>query len=129
MQAELLGARNSLKWYTGTAVQPAPLTVPIDDQNCVKCHQDVVQRNFNPKEQITVPGRRGGEREGDRNNHWYELLARWQAATPNAGTCVSCHSGHMTDGNTQNGFMNDQRVQEVCNACHQVLRKEGGGGG
>jgi len=128
MQAELLGARNALKWYTGTAVQPAVLTYPIGDENCLKCHPEVTQRNFSPKEQITVPGERGGEREDDRNNHWHEFLARWQVAAPNAATCVSCHSGHMTDGNPQNGFMNEQRVQEVCSACHQVLRKEGDGG-
>jgi predicted CXXCH cytochrome family protein len=127
MAAELLGARNAMKWYTGTAVQPAPLTVAIGDQNCLKCHQDVTQRNFSPKEQMTLPGGQGGGREGGRNNHWHEFLARWQAADPNAGTCVSCHSGHMTDGNPQNGFMNDQTVQAVCQACHQVLRTEGGG--
>ena len=132
MSAELMGARNALKWYTGTAVQPAVQTVPIGDQNCLKCHQDVTQRGFTPKEQISVPGRRGGfeggEREG-RNSHWHELLARWQATTPTAGTCVSCHSGHITDGTAQTGFMNSTTVQAECDACHQVLRREGEGEG
>jgi nitrate/TMAO reductase-like tetraheme cytochrome c subunit len=132
LQAELLGARNAFKWYTGTAVQPAVLTFPITDANCLKCHQNVTQLGFTPKEQITVPGRGGGEGggEGGRNNHWHEFLARWQAATPaTAGTCTSCHSGHPTSGTTQTGFMDSQAVQNTCNACHQVLRREGGGGG
>ena len=131
VQAELMGARNALKWYTATAVQPATLVFPIGDQNCLKCHQNVTQRGFTAKESLTVPGRAGGfggEREGGRNNHWHEFLARWQAADPNAGPCVSCHSGHATDGNTQNGSMKDQTVQNECNACHQVLRREEGGG-
>jgi len=128
MQAELLGARNAVKWYTGTAIQPAVLTFPIGDGNYLKCHQDVTQRNFTPKEQITVPTQGGeGGREGGRNNHWHEFLTRWQTAAPStAGSCTSCHGGHPTSGTTQTGFMDAQVVQQTCNACHQVLRREGG---
>jgi nitrate/TMAO reductase-like tetraheme cytochrome c subunit len=126
LQAELLGARNALKWYTGTAVQPAVLNYPIGDANCLKCHQDVTQRGFTPKEQIPVPGRGGGE--GGRNNHWHEFLTRWQTTTPaTAGTCTSCHGGHPTTGTAQSGFMDTQAVQNTCDACHQVLRREGNG--
>jgi nitrate/TMAO reductase-like tetraheme cytochrome c subunit len=127
LAAELLGARNAMKWYTGTAVQPAPLTVSINDENCLKCHQDVTQRNFSPKENLTAPGGRGEDDEDGRNNHWHVFLARWQAADPNAATCVSCHPGHTTDGSPQSGYMNTQTVQEVCQACHQNLGREGGG--
>ncbi|HMD87895.1 MAG TPA: NapC/NirT family cytochrome c, partial [Anaerolineaceae bacterium] len=128
IQAELLGAKNALKWYSGTAIQPAPLTVPITDENCLKCHQAVTQQGYTPQQQITVPGASSGEgeREG-RANHWHQFLSRWQAASPAAGTCTSCHSGHLTDGTAQTGFMNPQTVQDTCNACHQVLRREGGG--
>lgn len=125
MQAEMLGARNALAWYTHTAVQPARLTFPISDADCLKCHQDISQRGYIPKLQITIPEGSGGrEREG-RNNHWHELLARWQAASPTAGTCTSCHSGHSTDGNPQNGYMIDQVTRAQCDACHQVLRRGG----
>ena len=130
LQAELLGARNAVKWYTGTAVQPAVLNYPIGDANCLKCHQDVTQRGFTPKEQITVPGRGGGGDGGEkgRNNHWHEFLARWQTTTPaTAGACTSCHGGHPTTGTAQGGFMDTQAVQNTCNACHQVLRREGNG--
>jgi len=124
MGAELLGARNALAWYTHTAGQPAKQTVPIQDANCLKCHQDVVQRGYVPK--TTVQGlqeRRGGEEEGG-TNHWHERLAEWQAATPQAGTCTSCHSGHATDGTLATGFENTQTTQAVCESCHQTLRRE-----
>jgi nitrate/TMAO reductase-like tetraheme cytochrome c subunit len=126
MQAELLGARNAFKWYTGTAIQPAVMTYPIEDQNCLKCHQDVTQRGFAPKEQIAIPGlRQGGEGErGGRNNHWHQFMTRWQAATAAAGSCVSCHSGHTTSASPQSGFMNAQNVQATCDACHKAIRRE-----
>ena len=75
IQAELMGARNAFKWYTGTAVQPAVLTFPIGDGNCLKCHQQVTQQNFSPQEQITVPGgSNGGRGEQGRANHWHAYL-------------------------------------------------------
>jgi nitrate/TMAO reductase-like tetraheme cytochrome c subunit len=129
VQAELMGARNALKWYTGTAVQPAVLTFPIGDGNCLKCHQDVTSRGYTPKAQITLPGRGGREGGGEAgSNHWHEFLSRWQASSNTAGSCVSCHSGHAAGSTAANGFMNAQVVETQCEACHQVLRKEGEGG-
>ncbi len=101
--AIMMGARNAFHWYTNTAVQPAPLTVPIKDDNCLKCHQDVTG-------QVTV------------NNHFHGFLSRWQAVDPNAGGCVSCHAGHLTDGDSSAAFTNAARTDAVCNACHAVLR-------
>ena len=122
MQAELLGARNAFKWFTGTAVQPAVVIYPIGDQNCLKCHQTLTQRGFTPKEPLTIPGAVAGARQREgRNNHWHEFLTRWQAADANAGTCITCHSGHATDVNAQNGFMNNQNVQAACDACHRAI--------
>lgn len=106
MSAELLGAHNALAWYSGTAVQPAKLTVPITDDHCLKCH-----------EQVTTAG--------GFNNHFHEFLVRWQAVDPNAARCVSCHSGHATDGSAQTGFLNQANTEAVCQSCHSVL---GGGG-
>jgi predicted CXXCH cytochrome family protein len=103
IQAELLGARNAALWVSHTAVQPAPLTQPIRDEACLKCHQNV-----------TV-----GQ---GRNNHFHAFLARWQAADPHAGTCTSCHGGHSADSTADNRFVNVQ-ARAVCDACHKVLRK------
>lgn len=103
VSAELLGAHNALAFYTGTAIQPAILTNSISEDHCLKCHADInAQLNM--------------------NNHFHVFLARWQAADPNAATCVSCHSGHATDGDPQIGFLNRQATEKVCQACHVVLR-------
>jgi len=106
LSAILMGARNAAAWFSRTAVQPAPLTVPIKDGNCLKCHQDVTS-------QVTV------------NNHFHGFLSRWQAVDPNAATCVSCHPSHVTGGLADQAFIDQVRVETVCQDCHSVL---GGGG-
>ncbi len=125
MQAEMLGAKNAFKWYTGTAVQPAPNMGTVTDDHCLKCHQDVTQQRFTQKTSMTVPTASSGGRERfGRNNHWHSFMTRWQAADPNAGNCVTCHTGHSTDGDAQNGFLNAQQVQATCDACHRAIRRE-----
>jgi hypothetical protein len=124
ISAELMGAMNALKWYTGTATQPAVLLYPIGDENCLKCHADVVQQRFTPKESISLAGVTTSGRGEGRNGHWHQFLSRWQAATAAAGSCTSCHSGHASGGTAQSGFMTSQPVQQTCNACHQVLRRD-----
>ena len=124
LQAELMGARNAMLWFSGTAVQPAVLNYPISDQNCLKCHQNVIQKGFTAKEKITIPGgSSSGRQRFGRANHWHEFLTRWQTADPKAGTCVGCHSGHATTVNVKNGFLNDQTVLAACDACHRAIRK------
>ena len=103
-----LGAHNALAWYTHAAVQPAKLTVPIDDANCLKCHA-----------QVTAS--RG------RSNHFHYFLARWQAVDPNAATCVTCHAGHVTDGDASIAFLNQQHTEAVCQACHNAVGEGGEG--
>ncbi len=105
ISAELMGAHNALAWFTKTAVQPAVLSKPIADANCLKCHSDV------------TAGR-------GRNNHFHAFLARWQSRDPNAATCVSCHSSHTTDGDAQQ-FLNQARTEAVCQACHTALGEGG----
>jgi hypothetical protein len=105
VQAELLGAHNALAWYTGTAVQPAKLTKPIADENCVKCHSDI-------------------SAERTMQNHFHYFLPEWQKRDPNAAKCVTCHEGHSTDGRTDIAWLNEQRTLPVCQGCHNVL---GGG--
>ena len=124
--AELMGARNALLYYTGTAKQPATLTVPIGDANCTKCHADVTQQGFRAKEQITVPGGNGGRERTGRNNHWHQFLSRWQTAVAGVGTCTSCHNGHATGGTAQGGFLVSQTVQAQCDACHKAIRRDDG---
>lgn len=124
MQAELVGARNATTWYLHIATQPAPLIFPIQDANCLKCHQDVTQQGFIPKESATIPSSgESGRGETGRNNHWHQFLARWQAADPNASGCTSCHSGHSTSSGAQTGFQDAPTTNNLCDACHRVLRR------
>ena len=102
VSAELLGAHNALAFYTGTAVQPAKQTSPIGDTNCLKCHTKV------------LTGR-------DMNNHFHFFLLRWQARDPAAATCVSCHTGHATDGQANIAFLSQSHTVPVCDACHRAL--------
>ncbi len=139
MSAELMGAHNAFLWFTGTAVQPAVVNTPISNDNCLKCHQTIMDRGFTPKESIAIPGASssGRRREAGRPNHWHEFLPRWQAADANAATCVTCHSGHAaatgsaqtgtaaTSGGAATGFMDAQTLQANCDACHQSIRGEG----
>jgi predicted CXXCH cytochrome family protein len=105
VSAEMMGAHNAFLYFTGQALQPARLTHPIDDENCLKCHSQVTTART-------------------QNNHFHFFLARWQARDPNAARCVSCHSGHATDGTVDLMYLNEQQTTAVCASCHQVL---GGG--
>jgi hypothetical protein len=97
-----LGARDAIKWFSGTAVQPAPQNTPIGDANCLKCHTDVPS-------------------DSRFDMHSHRHLARWQQADTNAATCVTCHTSHTTDGNASLGFLNQQRTLTQCTACHRAL--------
>lgn len=121
IKAELEGAGNAFKYITQTAVQPAVLNHPIGDQNCLKCHQNVTSDSYSPTQQISIPGGFEGEEDEARVGHWHVFLSRWQFLNRSAGRCVSCHSGHSTSVNVQNGFLNDQNVEDICQACHQVM--------
>ena len=104
LTAMMLGGRNAVVFYTGTAKQPAPLTFPIGNTNCLKCHAAVMNTG------------------GGMNNHFHEFLPRWQAADPaNAATCVECHSSHTTDGQADVAFLNQARTADICQSCHTAL--------
>jgi predicted CXXCH cytochrome family protein len=96
-----VGTGDLVAFVTHTDKQPAPLTVPIGDANCLKCHAD-------------VPNTR------DFNRHFHAFLSRWQAIDKNAATCVDCHSAHTTDGSTSLGFLQQVRTEQVCQRCHAV---------
>lgn len=123
MRAELLGARNAAAWFSGLAAQPAPLTSPIQDGNCLKCHRDVTFTGYLPKQPVSFlqEGARGEGGEEAGPNHWHEQLIRWQAVTPDAGRCTSCHPGHSTVGSADSGFEDPGTTQNVCEACHQDI--------
>ena len=98
--AFMVGGGDLVAFLTHTARQPAPLTVPIGDGNCLKCHSDVTQtKSF--------------------NRHFHAFLPRWQAVDRNAATCVDCHTAHTTDGASNVMFLVDAPTTKVCQDCHQ----------
>jgi predicted CXXCH cytochrome family protein len=92
-----LGGRDLVRYLIGSYQQPAPLTRPITDSHCTKCHEQILNAQ-------------GFE------EHFHELLPQWQALSASAATCVSCHSAHTTDGSTM--YLNNDRTMRVCQACH-----------
>jgi predicted CXXCH cytochrome family protein len=104
--AMMLGARNAFMYVTKTMVQPAKLTVPIADENCLKCHADISD----------------SEEYKGANNHFHYLLPRLKAAAPEqALNCSDCHSAHKTDVDPSILFLNKTETEAVCNRCHSVL--------
>jgi predicted CXXCH cytochrome family protein len=99
MSAIALGTRDLLAFLSRNFKQPAPLTRPIGDANCYKCHADIGQRqNF--------------------NNHFHVFLPQWQAKDPNAAGCVDCHQSHTTNGQASLAFLNQSDTTQVCQRCH-----------
>jgi hypothetical protein len=107
--AILLGARNAVMYVTKTMKQPAELTVPIADGNCVKCHQDILEsKNY-----------KGND------NHYHYFMQRWQQVKPDqAGRCVDCHNGHILNGDASLGFISKDTTEKTCNKCHNTLGGE-----
>ncbi|MEZ4660844.1 MAG: NapC/NirT family cytochrome c [Caldilineaceae bacterium] len=123
LQAEFLGAHNLLAWYSNTAVQPAHMNEPLPDSHCLKCHAEVTQKGYTPKNLVSIVYE-GRQRQGEaHNNHWHELMARWQSTSSSAGNCTSCHFGHITDGNAASGFQTADTTRATCDACHRGIRR------
>ncbi len=102
ISAMSLGVSDAIKWYSGSAIQPALLTAAIGDANCLVCHQNTATTT-------------------DFNKHYHRFLARWQRADPTAAACVTCHTAHTTGGDPSIGFVQAQRATKICQDCHRAL--------
>ena len=102
IHAMTLGATDTLKFLSRNYPQPAPLTQPISDSHCIKCHSDILVRT-------------------DFSKHFHSFLPRWQEFSDNAATCVDCHQSHISDGVAKIGFLNEQHTVQVCQDCHRVM--------
>ncbi len=102
LHAMTVGSQDLLKFVSRSYPQPAPLTHPIIDENCLKCHQTVV-----------------GNREF--TNHYHVFMAKWHELDKNSGNCVDCHAGHATDVAPQQAFLNEQQTEATCDACHTFV--------
>lgn len=100
--AMALGAHDGWRWLTGTGRQPAITTAPLSDEHCLKCH-------------VETPANQNFDR------HFHRYMLDWQAIDPAAGSCVTCHTSHTTDGNAAIGFLQQQRTRAVCDQCHSAM--------
>jgi predicted CXXCH cytochrome family protein len=103
------GAGNAVKYVTRTMVQPGKLRGTLPDENCLKCHAEVIQ----------------SESLKGQNNHYHFFLARWRQAAPDAvAACVECHNGHNDSGDPTVQYLVVAQTEAVCTRCHTVLRGE-----
>ncbi len=103
------GFDDLVMYYSGNYRRPAVTTNPLDDDSCVKCHNDVFVR------------RRGFNRQSD--GHYHAFLPRWQAVDGNAAHCEACHPSH-TQGSPSHQFLVQQTVVQTCDQCHAKLGRE-----
>jgi len=99
VNAMMLGAKDLFAFISRNYTQPAPLTRPIKDANCLKCHADLTQKQ-------------------DFNNHFHVFLAKWQSLDPQAATCVDCHQSHSTAGEPTLAYLNQDATTQICQKCH-----------
>ena len=110
--ALMTGAHNAFLYITKTMVQPARLPAPLPDENCLKCHQDIL----------------ASEQHQGKDNHFHAFLPRWKELQPDQGAhCVDCHTAHTINGEPQLGFLNKERTVAVCDRCHTNLGEGGEG--
>jgi predicted CXXCH cytochrome family protein len=100
------GADDLMMYYSGNYRRPAVTTNPLGDDSCVKCHEDVLAL------------RRGARRNAD--GHYHVFLPRWQAADPNAATCIACHTSHNQGAASQQYLLANQ-VNQTCDQCHAAI--------
>ena len=112
VSAEMMGAQNALRWYTGTAQQPAPLVFPIGDDNCMKCHAEVLTEKHDSNSRTVNFGPKG---------HYHTYLSQWKKADTKAADCTSCHYGHDTGSTVDKSWVVSASVQKECDACHALL--------
>ena len=99
-----LAAWDALKHYTGTARQPAQVVFNIQNEGCLKCHDQQVKVNLDkPDKPFLI------------DNHYHYRL--FQSGAPSE-TCVSCHPSHR-QGAEADGFQFRAAFIPVCEDCHK----------
>ncbi len=113
--AEIMGAQNAFKWYSGTAVQPAPLLYTVDNSHCIKCHAEVLTENHDPSIKSKLFGPKG---------HYHTYLTQWKDTDQQSGNCVSCHYGHELGSTAKTTWVASNSIGKQCDSCHKALGRE-----
>ena len=103
----MAGATDLISYFSGHYPQPAKLEEPWPDENCMKCHANVADKQAF-------------------NNHFHVYLPKWQAADPqHAAHCVDCHASHDTTNDAGAAFINKHVTVLVCEKCHSFAGRGG----
>jgi nitrate/TMAO reductase-like tetraheme cytochrome c subunit len=103
-----LAAWDALKYVTGTATQPAKVVFTIQNEGCIKCHEQQVQVNLDkPVKPFII------------DNHFHYKL--FEKGAP-FEACVACHVSHR-EGTDTNGFQFRDAIIPVCQDCHRQEHK------
>lgn len=93
-----LAAKDTVKFVLGDYEQPSRVFHPVQDKDCLKCHED--ERTL---------------KLGEEDFH----VILDHAELPFA--CVQCHNGHRTGGRKAKRFIVPKTAQPRCNHCHNDL--------
>ncbi len=97
------GLQNLLAYRSGDYRSPSVTTRPVGDGGCSKCHRDITWVS---------------ERPGHYHSPW--LRQRWRLAGGLANTCEVCHPSHMAVATETGRFMDIERIETQCDACHDA---------
>lgn len=97
------GLQNLLAYWSGSYQSPSETTRPVGDGGCSKCHSDLTWVS---------------ERPGHYHSPWLRL--RWRSVGGPVNTCEACHPSHVSVGSLEDGFMDMDRIDEQCDACHEA---------
>jgi hypothetical protein len=98
-----LAAYDAIKFFTGTATQPARLIFNVQNEACLKCHDAEVRRFADRPESPFII-----------DNHFHYKY--FQPGAPPV-TCTDCHPTHR-EGSELNHFQFRRVTIPVCEACH-----------
>jgi hypothetical protein len=103
-----LAAWDALKYATRTETQPARVVFTIQNQGCIKCHEQQVKANLDkPAKPFII------------DNHYHYML--FGSGAP-FEACVACHVSHR-EGSEINAFQFRDAIIPVCQDCHRMENK------
>ncbi len=99
-----LAAWDALKYVTHTDTQPAHVVFNVQNEACLKCHDQQVKVNLDkPSKPFII------------DNHFHYML--FEKGAPSE-SCVACHISHR-NGTEANGFQFRDAIIPVCEDCHK----------
>lgn len=101
MGAQWIGLQNLIVYHSSEITQPAQTTQPVGDAGCTKCHENL-----------------NWVRERPGHYHSPVLRRQWQARGGPPDSCAACHAPHEVANSPQEGFLDEEGVEEQCEACH-----------